>query len=144
MAYDELKLIFEKAKSNRQYSEDTYGFVFKNGFSWNYFPFAGWKGHDRGRTDDTHAWYEVGNLGDYQDARISDGTGTNGSYYENHRGRSFLIKNDKFEKNVYKVLNVSPEYRDQITLDYANRISASPVRCVRYNGIGEEPPNDNP
>ena len=145
VAYDELKLIFENAKSNRQYySEETYGFVFKNGSSWNYFPFAGWKGHDRGRTDDTHAWYEVGNLGDYQDARISDGTGTNGSYYENHRGRSFLIKNDKFENNVYKVLNVSPEYRDQITLDYANRISASPVRCVRYNGIGEEPPNDNP
>ena len=68
----------------------------------------------------------------------------------NHRGRSFLIKDNKFDKwdadlkqNVYEVLDVG-KYTDQITLDYANRISASPVRCVRYDGTGEEPANKKP
>lgn len=142
VAYDELSLIFEKAKSSSNgitYSEGIYGFIVKNNGQDNYFPFAGWKGHDRGRTDDTHAWYEVGNLGDYQDARISDGSGQNGKYYENHRGRSFLIKSSMFTNGTYEVLNVSPKYTENITLDYANRASASPVRCVRYKGVGEEP-----
>ena len=137
VAFDELNVVINKAKTDNAYepiTSDSYGLVIKNGNSDNYFPFAGWKGHDRGRTDDTHAWYYVGRLGDYQDARISDGTGENGNYYLNHRGRSFFIKTLPYEPT-----NVNPEYEDQITLDYANRASASPVRCVRYNASGEEP-----
>ena len=144
VAYDELSLIFENARSssNVTYTEEAYGFIVHNNGQDNYFPFAGWKGHDRGRTDDTHAWYEVGNLGDYQDARISDGSGVYGEYYRNHRGRSFLIKKDMFSGGKYEVLNVYPSYTTPITLDYANRASASPVRCVRYAGAGEEPKED--
>lgn len=142
VAYDELSLIFENAKSASNmitYSEENYGFIVKYNGQGNYFPFAGWKGHDRGRTDDTHAWHEVGNLGDYQDARISDGSGKYGTYYINHRGRSFLIKDNMFSNGIYKVLNVYPNYSTNITLDYANRASASPVRCIRYNATDEEP-----
>lgn len=102
----------------------------------NYFPFSGWRGHDRSRTDRTNAWYEVGNLGDYQDARVCKNADT----YMNHRGRSFLIAERKFDWNhQYSVQDVKPVYTENITLDYANRASASPVRCVRYDGAGEEP-----
>lgn len=102
----------------------------------NYFPFFGWRGHDRSRTDRTNAWYEVGNLGDYQDARVCKNADT----YMNHRGRSFLIAGRKFDWNhQYSVQDVKPVYTENITLDYANRASASPVRCVRYAGAGEEP-----
>ena len=73
-------------------------------------------------------------LGDYQDARISDGTGMYGTYYEGHRGRTLLITGNNPE--AYTPQNVQPSYSENITLDYANRSSASPVRCVRY---GEEP-----
>lgn len=143
VAFDELNLIFNDAKiknkqnanSGYEMSETSFGCILKNGNAENYFPYAGWKGHDRGRTDDTHAWYYVGKLGDYQDARISDGSDINGKYYNNHRGRTFLIYNP----SEYKPLNVFPEYTDDITLDYANRSSASPVRCVRYDAFGEEP-----
>lgn len=144
VAYDELAVIFQNARATSShgvtYFETDYGFIVtNNNEEKNYFPFAGWKGHDRGRTDDTNAWYEVGNLGDYQDSRISGGTGEYGAYYINHRGRSFLIKKNMFSNGKYKVLNVYPDYTTNITLDYANRASASPVRCVRYNGTGEEP-----
>ena len=138
---DELSVIFEDARSPKRWEEvGGKGISIKNGDTDNYFPFSGWRGHDRGRTDKTNAWYEVGNLGDYQNARISDGSGTNGNYYENHRGRTFLISNRMFNGgNEYKVLDVKPAYTRYITNDYANRSSASPVRCVRYNASGEEP-----
>lgn len=101
----------------------------------NYFPFSGWRGHDRSRTDRTNAWYEVGNLGDYQDARVCKNSDT----YKNHRGRSFLIAERKFSNGQYSVQDVKPVYTRKLTLDYANRASASPVRCVRYDAEGEEP-----
>lgn len=137
VAFDELNQIFRYAKQHVSDAQKDYGFILSYGGKDNYFPFAGWKGHDRGRTDDTHAWYNVGQLGDYQDARISDGTGTNGGYYENHRGRTLLITGSN--PGAYTPQNVQPAYSKNITLDYANRSSASPVRCVRYN---EEPSAD--
>jgi len=98
----------------------------------NYFPYSGWKGHDRGRTDKTHAWYNVGNLGDYQDARVCKNSDT----YRDHRGRSLLIKPSMFVGGKYVVQDVEPAYTRSLTTDYANRTSASPVRCIRY---GREP-----
>lgn len=140
----ELYALFSYAKETDSYN-DTWSEVDGKGIKItldgqdNYFPFSGWRGHDRGRTDRTNAWYEVGNLGDYQDARVCKTSDD----YMNHRGRSFLIKNDKFVNNVYEVLDVG-KYTERITLDYANRISASPVRCVRYDGTDEEPANKTP
>lgn len=147
VADKELYALFYQAKQSGAWSEeDDKGIKITLDGQENYFPFSGWRGHDRGRTDRTNAWYEVGNLGDYQDARVCKTSGK----YMNHRGRSFLIKNNKFDKwdgelwqNVYEVLDVG-KYTEQITLDYANRISASPVRCVRYDNPGEEPANKKP
>ena len=141
VADDELFALFYHARQNFypyiSYSEwDKKGMKFTYNNTENYFPFSGWRGHDRSRTDRTNAWYEVGNLGDYQDARVCKNADT----YMNHRGRSFLIAGRKFDWNhQYSVQDVKPVYTENITLDYANRASASPVRCVRYNGAGEEP-----
>lgn len=158
VADDELFALFYHARQNFypyiSYSEwDKKGMKFTYNNTENYFPFSGWRGHDRSRTDRTNAWYEVGNLGDYQDARVCKNADT----YMNHRGRSFLIAERMFEKKggeyiwqnggwvwipkyiEYSVQDVTPTYKEYITLDYANRASASPVRCVRYDGAGEEP-----
>ena len=144
VADDELFALFYHARANSYpyigHSEwDKKGMKFTYNDTENYFPFSGWRGHDRSRTDRTNAWYEVGNLGDYQDARVCKNSDT----YKNHRGRSFLIAERKFDWNhQYSVQDVNPPYTQNITLDYANRASASPVRCVRYDGAGEEPKED--
>lgn len=153
VADDELFALFYHARANDSYLQPTWSEVDEKGIkislngTENYFPFSGWRGHDRSRTDRTNAWYEVGNLGDYQDARVCKNADT----YMNHRGRSFLINDNKIvwvNKEInghyvrgyyYVVQDVWPLYSNSITLDYANRASASPVRCVRYNGAGEEP-----
>lgn len=153
VADDELFALFYHARANDSYWQPTWSEVDEKGIkislngTENYFPFSGWRGHDRSRTDRTNAWYEVGNLGDYQDARVCKNADT----YMNHRGRSFLINDNKIvwvDKEInghyvrgyyYVVQDVWPLYSNSITLDYANRASASPVRCVRYDGAGEEP-----
>ena len=142
VADDELFALFYHARENYRFWQPTWSEVDEKGIkislngTENYFPFSGWRGHDRSRTDRTNAWYEVGNLGDYQDARVCKNADT----YMNHRGRSFLIAERKFGWNhQYSVQDVKPVYTENITLDYANRASASPVRCVRYDGDGEEP-----
>ncbi|WP_304245727.1 hypothetical protein [Phocaeicola plebeius] len=144
VADDELFALFYHARENNYvwpsyqttWSEvDEKGIKISLNGTENYFPFSGWRGHDRSRTDRTNAWYEVGNLGDYQDARVCKNADT----YMNHRGRSFLIAKRKFSNGQYSVQDVNPPYTRYITLDYANRASASPVRCVRYDGAGEEP-----
>lgn len=101
----------------------------------NWFPYTGWRGHDRGRTDKTHAWFNVGRLGDYQDARVCK----NSTTYMNHRGRAFLITSSEISDGYFEIRDVKPAYTKQLTTDYANRASASPVRCVRYDGPAEEP-----
>lgn len=136
VADDELFALFYHARAGNYWSEvDGKGIKITLNGTENYFPFSGWRGHDRSRTDRTNAWYEVGNLGDYQDARVCKNADT----YMNHRGRSFLIAQRKFSNGQYSVQDVNPPYTQKITLDYANRASASPVRCVRYDGDGEEP-----
>lgn len=136
VADDELFALFYHTRASYNWSEvDGKGIKISLYQTENYFPFSGWRGHDRSRTDRTNAWYEVGNLGDYQDGRVCKSDET----YMNHRGRSFLIANRKFTNGQYSVQDVNPPYTQRITLDYANRASASPVRCVRYDGAGEEP-----
>lgn len=131
VADDELFALFYQAFTSNEYQEvDGKGIKITVGSQDNYFPFSGWRGHDRSRTDKTNAWYNVGNLGDYQDARVCK----NSTTYKNHRGRSFLIRSNLFVNGEYKVQDVSPAYKHALINDYANRSSASPVRCVRYQG----------
>lgn len=95
----------------------------------NYFPYAGWRGHDRGRTDKTHAWFNVGRVGDFQDARVC----RNSLRYAHHRGRSLIISSELFVNGKWTVQDVTPAYTHRVTTDYANRTSASSVRCVKYD-----------
>ena len=165
---DELRRIFEYYKENDSgYDPNTgngQGAIKRSGYTYEvngsylghvygggWFPFAGWKGHDQGRTDRTHAWYGVGTHGDYQGARINSGHSDSDSRYDgNHRERNLILKENLFSydsdwvwgqgyllwSKSYSVLNVKPEYSTNITLDWGNRASAAPVRCVRYD---EEP-----
>lgn len=109
------------------------GYVIELNSTLNYFPYTGWKGRDRGFTDKTYSWFKVGQAGDYQDARISKTSGE----MMNHRGR-VLITDEAFSLTIAG--DIEREYEDGLTQDYANRSSASPVRCVKYdNGVDEEP-----
>ncbi len=145
VADDEIAALFDHySRSGSAWRIDNYGVTFlgswnNNGSSDNFFPFAGWKGNDRGRTDRSHGWHEVGNLGDYQDARICK----NAVYYENHRGRSMAIRQSMFTNGSYHPIGVEPAYTDNLTLDFANRTSASSVRCVRYDRTNNEEPSAN-
>lgn len=164
---DELRRIFEYYKENDSgYDPNTgngQGAIKRSGYTYEvngsylghvygggWFPFAGWKGHDQGRTDRTHAWYGVGTHGDYQGARINSGHSDSDSRYDgNHRERNLILKENLFSydselvssgwlvyylwSKSYSVLNVKPEYSTNITLDWGNRASAAPVRCVRYD-----------
>lgn len=174
VADDELRTVFEYYKNNDpepdKIKEDYETQIASSGYGWEkvgsgyghvyngaYFPFAGWKGHDQGRTDRTHAWFGVGTHGDYQSARIKGGSSND--YNANHRERNLILKNSLFTykedsrwewfqrvnyyiSKSYTVLNVSPSYSTNITLDWANRTTAAPVRCVKYDGADEEPDSE--
>ena len=96
----------------------------------------------RAMTDRSHSWIGVGRLGDYQDARICrENINPNVTSYHNHRGRSFLISNGLLGSGSFQItdfdglgnVNYAPTYYHQIEVDYANRTSAAPVRCVKYD-----------
>ena len=176
VANDELRTVFEYYKNNDSGNDPgtsgrgaikrsgyTYeetgkhlGHVYSDGDGEVYFPFAGWKGHDQGRTDRTHAWFGVGTHGDYQSARINGSADSR--YDKDHRERNLILKDDLFNytsewvstglfsgyddySKSYEVLNVTPAYTTNITLDWANRTTAAPVRCVKYDA---ETPQQQP
>lgn len=135
---DELEVLFSVCRAampGARYSEITYdgdgmGINVTMGNAANFFPYTGWRGHDRGRTDKTHAWFYVGALADYQDARVNKDQ-DNQEYYD-HRGRSMLIQNSLFTGGSFTIQDAGT-YNQQLTTDYANRTSAAPVRCIRYD-----------
>lgn len=194
VANDELRTVFEYYKGHdsepdmpaghgsddkTEIPSSGYGFEiagsgFGHVYDGVYFPFAGWKGHDQGRTDRTHAWFGVGTHGDYQSARINGSADSR--YDKDHRERNLILKNELFENDrddnnntpdnqdnrgydwteegnwftgfyniytskSYEVLNVTPAYTTNITLDWANRTTAAPVRCVKYDA---ETPQQQP
>lgn len=135
VADEELNALFYAAKNKAINFEETKSGYIIGGNNW--FPYTGWKGHAKGRTDRTHAWFHVGDMADYQDARVSKFTSTTDGGYANHRGASILSR-DKVE-----VIGVG-NYDAGISPSYANRTTAAPVRCVRYNGPDEEPAAPTP
>ena len=52
--------------------------------------------------------------------------------YYDHRGRSMLIQNSLFNGGSFTIQDAGT-YNQQLTTDYANRTSAAPVRCIRYD-----------
>ena len=131
VADDELKQLFDYCyTNNNRYDDENYGLMTRVDGVANFFPYTGWRGHDAGRTDRTLAWYGVGKLGDYQDARVCK----DGSVENNHRGRNFVVKGGS-----HQVEN-GDKYDRYIYIDWGNRASAAPVRCVRYNSGPEQEP----
>lgn len=94
-----------------------------------FFPSAGWKGDDVNSATRTHAWMAVGKAGDYQNSSYNPTT--------LNRGRTFFVT-QKFEiPSTKKTYNVRLKQED-----YTSRTIAAPVRCVKYDGEGEEPLNN--
>ena len=113
VADDEIERLFIAAQNSSQavtYQNQTIGRNIPAGTLGSseavFFPFAGRKGYAAGVPDKGHPWMEVGNSGDYQDARIR---------VSGHRSSSVLNGTG---------VSVGQE---------ANRTSAAPVRCVRYS-----------
>lgn len=93
-----------------------------------YFPYAGYKGVDKGLNSVVASWRYVGSKGDYQTARYY--TGGDGDLYH-HRERYYLS-----EDYSWKELNVVGTYTGHQVHDYTNRRTAASVRCVKDEDIG--------
>lgn len=88
-----------------------------------FFPYAGFKGVDRGLNSLVSSWKYVGQKGDYQSAIVS--RNSNDQNYYMHRTRIYLSKETAWDE-----LNVGQYTGHQIE-DYTNRRTAAPVRCVK-------------
>ncbi len=88
-----------------------------------YFPYAGYKGVDRGLNSLVCSWRYVGEKADYQSAVVS--TFADDPEYFMHRTRIYLSKN-----RTWSETGVGNYTGHQIT-DHTNRKTAAPVRCVK-------------
>ena len=114
-------------------SEGTYGHTHTVGGTSFFFPYAGFKGVDLGLPSLVCSWKYVGQKGDYQSSMYcTDADAVNNgdvSQYM-HRARVYVSS-----VNNWTELNVGT-YTGNVHIDYANRRTAAPVRCVRDEKIG--------
>jgi len=94
-----------------------------------FFPFAGYKGADKGVSSLTGAWKYVGEKGDYMSSKIDIG---------NHRSRTYISAVESWNEpgadnnNGDGIGDASCQYRGYVYPDnYANRRVAASVRCVK-------------
>lgn len=121
----ELVTLFTKAKDSGNISYETYGQILKfsdsGGEQKLYFPYAGYKGVDRGLNSIVGSWRYVGKKGDYQSSWCSP---------SGHRSRIYISAERSWnEPNVQN-------YIDHVTHDETNRRTAASVRCVKDEGLG--------
>ena len=98
-----------------------------------FFPYAGFKGVDVGLNSLICSWKYVGQKGDYQSSTYC--TNTNevnslGLSLYMHRSRIYISKADEWTE-----LQVGT-YSGNVHIDYTNRRTAAPVRCVKDETIG--------
>lgn len=91
-----------------------------------YFPYTGYKGVDRGLNSLVGSWRYVGRKTDLQSSIIST---TSGDSYM-HRSRIYLSSESSWSE-----LNVG-NYQGHQIVDFTNRRTAAPVRCVKGVQIG--------
>lgn len=91
-----------------------------------YFPYTGYKGVDRGLSSLVGSWRYVGRKADIQSAIVS--TNADDSYM--HRSRIYLSSEASWSE-----LNVG-NYQGRQIIDFTNRRTAAPVRCVKGTQIG--------
>ena len=118
--------------SNGTGSAGTYGYTRTFGNKTLFFPYAGYKGVDVGMTSVSLPWKYVGEKGDYQSSmyctETDDYIGEISHFM--HRERIYVSKESSWDE-----LNIG-NYNSHITLCYANRRTAAPVRCVKDAMIG--------
>ena len=114
-------------------SVGTYGYTRTiNGVQF-FFPYAGFKGVDVGLNSLVCAWKYVGEKGDYQSSMYCDDADAenNGNISQYmHRSRIYISKESSWNET-----NVG-SYSGNLHIDYANRRTATPIRCVKDEKIG--------
>lgn len=118
---DELNLLL----SNASVTSSTYGLQAydKNG-TLVFFPYAGYKGVDRGMSSLTCSWKYVGTKGDYMSAK---------TLTSNHRSRTYVSSSKSWTETGAD--GGSAHYNGQhYYIDGANRRTAGSIRCVKDQG----------
>ena len=114
-------------------SAGTYGYTRTvNGVQF-FFPYAGFKGVDVGLNSLISSWKYVGQKGDYQSSMYctdADAANNGGINQYMHRSRVYISSASEWtETNV-------GTYTGNLHLDFANRRTATSVRCVKDEPIG--------
>ena len=122
---DEISTIFATSDIDR----DQDGMTINNSF----FPYAGYKGVDKGVSSLSSAWRHVGDKGDYMSAKIDD---------NKHRSRTYISNSIPWteygaDSDGDGDGDASRTYNSYVYADdYANRRTAASVRCVKmYHGL---------
>lgn len=113
---DEINLIF----ANGTKTGNTYGVSVNDGAL--FFPYAGYKGVDRGMSSLTSAWKYVGKKGDYMSAKVLS---------SNHRSRTYVTSAGSWSETGADGGTASYSAPDKYVTDGTNRRTAGSVRCVK-------------
>ena len=114
-------------------SAGTYGYTRTVDGKQFFFPYAGFKGVDVGLNSLICSWKYVGEKGDYQSSMYctdADAENNGGINQYMHRSRIYISKSSSWtETNV-------GSYSGVMHIDFANRRTATSVRCVKDETIG--------
>ncbi len=91
-----------------------------------WFPYAGYKGVDKGLNSLSLAWNYVGEKGDYMSASVESSAG-NAQY---HRSRVYLHNTPTHHETT------GLDYTGYRVLDHTNRRTAASIRCVKNDVMG--------
>ncbi|MBR2351548.1 MAG: hypothetical protein IKA70_01245 [Alistipes sp.] len=114
-------------------SAGTYGYTRTIGGEEFFFPYAGFKGVDVGLNSLVSSWRYVGQKGDYQSSMYctnADESNNGGINQYMHRSRIYLSK-----ASTWTETNVGT-YTGNLHSDFANRRTATSIRCVKDEKIG--------
>ena len=114
-------------------SAGTYGYTRTVDGKQFFFPYAGFKGVDVGLNSLICSWKYVGQKGDYQSSMYctdADAENNGGINQYMHRSRIYISSSGSWtETNV-------GTYSGNLHIDFANRRTAAPMRCVKDETIG--------
>lgn len=113
---DEINLIF----ANGTKTGNTYGVSVNDGAL--FFPYAGYKGVDRGMSSLTSAWKYVGKKGDYMSAKVLS---------SNHRSRTYVTSAGSWGETGADGGTAYYWAPGKYVTDGTNRRTAGSVRCVK-------------
>ncbi len=124
----ELETLFDQATGR---TSGQYGLTLTCNGTDLFFPYAGYKGVDRGLNSVVSSWKYVGRKGDYQTAKYSD----NSSSYH-HRERIYISDENTWTENNQKYGLIYDLKGKHYYADHTNRRTAASVRCIKDEEIG--------